>query len=164
MNPALVSKFSLKQGATAVAGVSEFSGTSTSFTPATALTPNTVYTATISKGANDESGNSMAKEYSWSFTTGSVPDLTLPTVTVTNPLNSATGVALDQKIVATFSETMDQTTITKVTFTLKNGLTSVDGAVTYTGTQATFTSTQHLEPNTVYTGTITKGAMPPRPR
>ena len=53
---------------------------------------------------------------------------------------------------------MDPLTITGTTFTLKQGTNSVAGAVTYTGSTASFTPTLALSPNTVYTGTITTGA------
>ena len=81
-----------------------------------------------------------------------------PTVTLTDPLNSATGVSISHSIGATFSETMNQSTITALTFTVKQGSTVVPGVVIYTGTQATFTPTNVLEANKVYTGTITTGA------
>lgn len=81
-----------------------------------------------------------------------------PTVTLTDPVNSATGVSISHLIGATFSEAMNQSTITMLTFTIKQGSTIVPGAVTYTGTQATFAPTSVLEANKVYTGTITTGA------
>ena len=91
-------------------------------------------------------------------------DTTLPPVVVgpevisTNPANDATGVALNRMIVVTFSEQMDQATITSLTFTLKQGSTLVPGAVVYTGTTATFTPASNLGASLTYTGTITTGA------
>jgi hypothetical protein len=40
------------------------------FTPATNLTTNTFYTATITTGATDLAGNALASDFVWSFTTG----------------------------------------------------------------------------------------------
>jgi len=153
-----IASFTLQQGTATVSGAAEYTGTTATFTPAANLAPNTIYTATITTGAKDISGKSMAKDYIWSFTTGAIPDITLPTVTLTDPVNSATGVAISHLIVTTFSEPMDQTTITSLTFTLKQGSTSVSGAVTYTGTTASFTPASNLEHNKIYTGTITTGA------
>src|ERR1043166_2074905 len=85
-------------------------------------------------------------------------DVTAPTVSVTVPLNSATGVAISGKIAAAFSEAMDPSTISTATFTLKQGVTPVAGTVTYVGTTATFTPTANLSPLTAYTATITTGA------
>ncbi|MCB2171878.1 Ig-like domain-containing protein, partial [archaeon] len=62
----------------------------------------------------------------------------------TGPLNSATDVAINTKISTTFSEQMEPSTITGTIFTLKQGSTSVPGAVTYSGVTATFTPDNDL--------------------
>jgi len=61
---------------------------------------------------------------------GSRPDTTRPTVSSTDPANAATGVAINKKIAATFSESMDPSTISTTNFTLKQGATPVAGTVT----------------------------------
>jgi hypothetical protein len=43
------------------------------FTPTTALTLNTTYTATITTGAQDLNGNPLASDYVWTFTTSLTP-------------------------------------------------------------------------------------------
>ncbi|MFH1976725.1 MAG: ice-binding family protein, partial [Pseudomonadota bacterium] len=84
---------------------------------------------------------------------------TAPTVTLTDPADLATDVAINRNITATFSEAMDPLTITTATFTLtQGGATPVPGAVTYVGTTATFNPTSNLAVSTVYTATITTGA------
>ena len=160
MDPSTItaSNFIIKQGTGSVSGAVTYTGTTATFTPAANLAPNTLSTATITTGAKNPSGKSMTKDYVWSFTTGATADITLPTVTLTDPANSATGVAFTKLIVITFSEPMDPLTITSLTFILKQGSTSVSGAVTYTGTKATFTPTSNLAPNKIYTGTITTAA------
>ena len=150
--------FTLKQGTTSIAGVVTYSGVTATFSPAANLAPNTLYTATITTGAKDLAGNALASNYVWSFTTGSASDVTPPTVISTDPANGATGVVLDKKITATFSEAMDPLTINTLTFTLKQGTTSVSGTVNYSGTTATFSPTSNLTGNTTYTATITTGA------
>ena len=87
-----------------------------------------------------------------------IPIVESPVVNSTDPENSATGVALNRIIVVEFSEPMDLTTITAFTFTLKQGSTSVSGSVNYTGTTATLIPASNMEPNKIYTGTITTGA------
>jgi hypothetical protein len=100
---------------------------------------------------------------------GTVPgtDTTAPTVTFTDPVTviapgvPTSGVAINKKISATFSEAMDPLTVTTATFTLTGpGLTPVLGTVTYVGLIATFTPTTPamLANNTTYTATITTGA------
>src|SRR5450756_2195086 len=81
-----------------------------------------------------------------------------PTVTSTVPIKNATGIAINSNILAIFSVAMDPSTINATTFTLKQGSTAVSGAVTYTGTTATFTPAANLDANLIYTAAITTGA------
>jgi len=91
-------------------------------------------------------------------TPADAPDAVLPTVNSTEPINNATGVASNKAIVVNFSEAMDIATINASTFTLMQGTTVVAGAVTYTGSKATFISTSNLENGKIYIATITSGA------
>jgi hypothetical protein len=150
--------FTLKQGANSVSGFVSYSGTTAIFTPGSNLAPNTVYTATITTGAKDLAGNSLANNYAWNFTTGAAVVVTPPTVISTDPVNASAGVALNQKVAATFSKTMDASTVTSATFTLRQGTSSVTGFVSYSGTNAIFTPASFLAPNTIYTAMITTGA------
>ena len=167
MNPATISPttFTLKtSGGTAVTGVVTYTaaGSVATFTPAAALVANTLYTATITTGAQDLSGNALAVNYVWTFTTGAAPDTTRPVVVSTNPANLAASVPLNQVISATFSKAMNAATINGTTFTLTGpGATAVAGQVVYAsvGNTATFTPTANLAANTLYTATITTGAQ-----
>jgi len=149
------STFTLKQGTTLVAGTVSYVDTTASFTPTVALLPNTVYTARIRTGAKNLAGNPILSDYVWTFTTGA---LIAPTVTLTSPLNNATGVALNKIVTAKFSVPMKTSTITDSTFILKQGTTIIAGTVSYVDTTASFTPTVALLPNTVYTATIRTGA------
>jgi hypothetical protein len=150
--------FTLKQGTTPVSGTVTYSLVTAVFTPLANLASSTVYTATITTGAKDLAGNALASNYVWSFTTGAVADTTPPTITATINDNGETGVPINTKVGATFSEAMDPLTITTVTFTLKQGTTSISGTVTYSGVNAVFTPSSNLAPNKVYPATITTGA------
>lgn len=144
-------------GVTPVAGAVTYAGTTATFTPTALLTANTLYTATITTGAKDPTGNALAANYVWTFTTNVVP-----TVLSTVPANAATGVAVSATVNATFSRAMDPNTITVATFTLKGpGVTAVAGGVALVGTTATFTPGAPLAFNTLYTATITTGAKDP---
>ena len=90
----------------------------------------------------------MAATKTWSFTTGTAADNTAPTVSSTIPADTATGVALNANVTATFSEAMDPSTITTTTFTLKQGATPVSGVVSYVGTSATFNPAANLAAST----------------
>ncbi|RPI05472.1 MAG: hypothetical protein EHM64_06485, partial [Ignavibacteriae bacterium] len=143
--------FTLRQGATSVQGFISYSGTTAIFAPSVILSPNTAYTARISTAAKDLAGNALANDFVWSFTTGSSVVVTAPKVSLTDPVNAAVNVALNQKLAATFSKTMDATTLTTSTFTLKQGSTPVQGFVSYSGTTAIFAPTSNLTSSTVYT-------------
>ena len=160
MNPLTIttSTFTLKQGATAIAGAVTYSGTTASFTPTAALEANKVYTATITNVVANATGVPMTNNYVWSFTTTAV---LAPAVTLVDPLNNATNVALNTKVTATFNMPMDPLTLTTSTFTLKAGATTVLGLVTYSGSTATFTPSADLLTGTTYTATITTGAKNP---
>ncbi|MEK6749063.1 MAG: ice-binding family protein [Pseudomonadota bacterium] len=86
-------------------------------------------------------------------------DTTAPTVGSTVPATGATGVAMDGNITVTFSEPMNATTINATTFTLTTAATLVPSAVTYAGNVATLNPNSSLAANTVYTATITDGAL-----
>jgi hypothetical protein len=152
------SKLTLKQGSTNIAGTSQLTGANISFQPTGELLPNTVYTATISKTAADVTGTTMLQDYTWSFTTGVTPDIIKPSITVTNPLNNATGISVSQKVVITFSENMDVSTLSALTLSVKQGVTAVAGTVTSTGTTITFTPSVNLETEKIYIATLTTGA------
>jgi len=128
-------------GGAAVTGAVSYAGTIATFTPTSALAPKTVYVATVTTGAQDPTGASLAANLTFSFTTG-----TIPTVVSTNPLNGAINVPINQKITATFSEAMNSTTVTASgTFTLAvagTGGAAVTGTVTYVA--ATSVGTQRL--------------------
>ena len=80
-----------------------------------------------------------------------------PTVSSSNISTQATGVPTNKDIAVTFSEPMDQSTITTSTFFVKKGATLVPGTVSYSGTTATFNPSVALDPNTLYTATVTTG-------
>jgi hypothetical protein len=159
MDPLTVTaaSFTLKIGAVLIPGTVNASGTGATFTPSSPLASNTLYTATISTAAMNTTGIPIAANYVWTFTTM----LAVPSVTLTDPLNSATGVALNKVVTATFNMPMNAATINGTTFTLKIGAVAVAGNVTYAGSTASFTPTGGLLSGNTYTATITTGAMNP---
>lgn len=144
--------FTLKQGATAVAGTVAYASSSASFTPSANLNAGMVYTASVSIGAKDESGIALAAAKEWSFTTDA-----LPTVSAVLPANESLDVALNAKMSITFSEAMDASTINGNSFTVKQGTSAVAGAVAYADNKATFTPNANLEAGLLYTATVSTG-------
>ncbi|HXO05911.1 MAG TPA: Ig-like domain-containing protein [Candidatus Sulfotelmatobacter sp.] len=147
-------------GGAAVTGTVTYSGTTATFTPAAALAPNTLYTATITTGAEDPRGNSLTSDFMWMFTTGAIP-----TVISTNPRNGAINVPINQKITATFSQAMNPTTVMAAgTFTMAVsgvGGAAVAGTVEYVAATNTamFAPSVSLLPSTQYTATISTSAQ-----
>ena len=144
-------------GSSPVAGAVTYAGSTATFTPSVVLTTSTLYTATITTGAKDPTGASLANNFVWTFTT--TPP---PTVVSTVPANGAAAAAVNTLVSATFSKSMNATTINAATFTLTGpGATPVVGTVTYAGATATFTPTAVLASSTLFTATITTGAKDP---
>jgi ATP-dependent Clp protease adapter protein ClpS len=147
----------------AVAGTVTYNaGTNTAtFTPSSALAYSTGYTLTVSTGAKDLAGNSLATAFTSSFTTTTAPDTTPPTVTSTVPANDATNIAITSVVTVTFSEPMDPSSINGSTITLKvtSSGAPVSGSVTYNGANntATFTPSASLSYSTGYTLTVSTG-------
>lgn len=81
------------------------------------------------------------------------PDSTPPTITSTSPADGATNVAVNSAISVTFSEAMDPTTITSLTF-FANG---VSGSIEYGGNTAILRPSTALSASTTYTVTVTTG-------
>lgn len=145
--------FTLTQGAIPVAGAVSYFGTTATFTPTVNLPTATQFTATLTTGVTDLAGNAMIADFVWTFHTGAPP-----TVISTNPTNGAQGVALNRKLDATFSVSMNPLTLDANTFTVAQGAIPIGGAVTYVGMTATFTPAVNYPINTVITATITTGA------
>jgi hypothetical protein len=118
------------------------------FDPAYNLDYGRTYIVTITKGVKDTAGNCLANEYCWSFTTTFAPQI----ISV-SPLDGDSNVPLDAVITATFSKTMDASTITTSSFMLGNG---VAGTVVYHDSTATFIPDDSLDYNRIYTATLTK--------
>lgn len=144
----------LTQGTTAVAGVVTYLNNTAKFTPAVSLAFNSAYVGKVSIGATSLSGVALDASFELSFTTEIELDSNAPFINSKSPLSDAVDVARNKTISIVFNENMDESTITTSTFTLKQGTTSITGVVAYSGTTATFTSSENLDANKVYTASI----------
>jgi hypothetical protein len=150
-------------GVTPVAGAVTYAASTATFTPTNPLAVSTLYTATITTGAQDLNGDALASNKVWTFTTAAAA-CAPPTVVSVAPPDLAVGICPSTLVVATFSEAMNPATIISpaTTFTLTGpGVTPVAGTVTYdvSSYAATFTPTSPLALDTLYTATITTGAQ-----
>ncbi|HEX5361581.1 MAG TPA: Ig-like domain-containing protein [Fluviicoccus sp.] len=133
------------------------------FTPAAPLPGNTPCTATIDKSVRDTAGLPLAAAFVWRFVTGPAPDTTPPRVTLKAPAPAETGVAVNARIIATFTEDMDPATINATTVMVQGpGASPVNGTVSYAAgaRTATFTPANPatLTAGSVFTATVTTGA------
>lgn len=156
MNPTTINQSSFTLiGTSQLAGVITYSGLTATFTPSALLTPNTTYSARITRTVKDLTGNALQTDYIWTFSTG----LTIrPMVTFTDPADKATNVPLNKLVSVNFNMPMKASTINATTYTLKQGTTAVSGTVSYSGNTATFTPIAPLAANTEYTATVSKAA------
>jgi len=160
-------------GGAPVAGAASYASGTAIFTPGSALTADTTYTATITIAATNLAGAPLdgnqaplpaASNYVWSFTTGAGPDLVRPQVTATVPATTipgpTPGATTNTAISATFTKPVNPATVTAASFTLTGpGVTPVAGAVSYASSTAVFTPAAALAASTTYTATLTTAVM-----
>ena len=120
------------------------------FHPAAPMAANTTYTVVLTTGIKSTAGATFAQQYSFSFSTGNVPDTTPPTITTVVPANGSTNVPLNTQVTVTFSEAMDPTGLVGSTVT---GLPASLAYNSQTFT-ATLAPTSLLAPNTTYSATV----------
>jgi hypothetical protein len=146
--------FTLSDGTSAVAGIVTYQDMVAIFNPDANLAVNTRYTAKISTGVLNAAGTALGAEYIWTFTTGSSADTSAPTVSAIAPADHATDIVRSDNISATFSESMDSSTITAANFSVAAGALQTAGVVTFAGNTATFDPSADFAEGTVYTVTI----------
>ena len=132
------------------------------FTPTAALALSSLYTATITTAVQDNYGNTLGNNYTWSFTTGANSCLpAAPPITV-SPANGAAGVCTSTAVSATFAQAMNVATLGATTFTLTAaGGAQIAGAIAHdaAGKMFTLTPAAPLAVSTTYTAAITTGAQ-----
>jgi len=166
MNPLSVDSESFTvtgPGSTPVAGAVSYDAANrrASMVPADDLPLETYFTATITTNTEDISGNPMASDYIWHFSTlDGVSDTTHPYVASTIPDEGDTVDGTQGMVVinATFSEAMNPSTINSTSFMVTGpGLTPVAGDVSYdvAHRRASFVPADDLPLDTYFTATIT---------
>lgn len=85
-------------------------------------------------------------------------DVDMPSVASTNPDNNSIDISQTARVEFIFSSEMDPQTINNTTVILLEGNTQVEGTVSYTNKTATFTPTEILAYNTIYTASVNSGA------
>ncbi len=133
------------------------------FDPTSNLNFNTLYTATLTTGVKDLSGNALVQAYAWSFTTHPDTGVDLsfpPVITTVRPANNATAVSVRAPITATFNADMNAASLNTSTFQLQNQGGFVTGTISYDAASktVTFTPNADLAFSTLYAATVTSAA------
>ncbi|HEX7179464.1 MAG TPA: Ig-like domain-containing protein [Nitrososphaeraceae archaeon] len=111
---------------------------------------NTVFIAAIS-GALALGGTLISQLW------GKKTDIIEPSIYATTPSDTATGIALDTPISASFNMLMDKSTFTPTSFTLKDSKNAnVSGTISVEGGNAILKPENSLNAGTKYTAKITK--------
>ena len=145
-----------------VAGSFSWDNNTLIFNPDSNLSYKTTYTVTISDSATDLAGNQLDGDndgtaggnYSFSFTTESIPDTTPPTVTSTVPKDGASNIPISTDIKVTFSEAMDKASA-KDAFSIDP---DVAGSFSWDNNTLIFNPDSNLSYKTTYTVTISDSA------
>lgn len=112
------STFIVSDGTSEIAGTINYRNMTATFNPEVPFDTDTTYHVTLKTGIEDQAGNHLEVEQTWSFTTiETVP----PRVVSTYPLNSARGVQVFPTIAATFNEPRSAGTINSTTFLVYDG-------------------------------------------
>ena len=110
----------------------------------------------------DLAGNAMASAVTSTFTTGTAPEFTLPTVVMVMPSNQATSILTAAPIQIFFSKQMNALTINGSIFVVSaSGQAQVSGTVGVSSdaTSATFTPNAPLTISTVYTVQVSNSIL-----
>jgi hypothetical protein len=87
----------------------------------------------------------------WRYTA----DMTGPSVLTTTPTDGAADVSVKAAVTASFSEALNASTVSNMTFLVNDGSSDIIGTVTYDSMTATFTPVTGLVYNTIYTAMLT---------
>jgi sugar lactone lactonase YvrE len=140
---------------TLIPGILSVNGSNVIFNPNVDLSYSSNYTATVSIGVKDLSGNNLVQDYNWTFSTVTEPDRTPPTVTGTSPTSGTTGVAPNGVITVTFSESIQPNSISSSTFAVTQGGNSVTGTLIVNNNTVTFSPASNLTYSVLHTVTLT---------
>jgi len=147
--------FSMLSGANAVAGNFTYSvdDRTVIFTPTSSLSPNTTYTVGYTGQITDQGGNPLNNPGSFSFTTGTASDTTVPSVTQVDPPNGTFGVGLNVTPRVSFNEAVDGATLPlALSLVYADTGVAIPATVTVSANRlvATITPIAPLLPNTAY--------------
>jgi hypothetical protein len=129
-------------------------GSAVTMTPTVPLANKALYKFRVETGAADASGNTLAAQATYSFTTA---DTVAPVVLSTVPAANATRVSRSAPVAITFDEAILAASVTATTVTWKQGGVDVPHTRSVTGATVTLTPTATLGNEALQTVTVTTG-------
>ncbi len=151
------STITLKNGSSSVPGKTTISGATATFKPEKDLTPDTEYTATVTTSPAGGATESGLNEYSWRFKTGHHHHNQPLSILSIDPPDNAKSVPAAAIVTVTFNQELTTLIRNSTSIMLKNGASSVQGKLSFSGSKAIFKPSSNLEPNTVYSGKVKMG-------
>lgn len=121
------------------------------FTPSS-LKGGTTYKARVKAGLEDTTGGILAEDYEWSFSTQP------PQVVWFSPAEDAKLVSVETTVQVTFNMPIDCASASEA-FSLRSGLSRVEGTFSCEGATLTFTPTAKLDFDTTYRVHIERGVL-----
>lgn len=151
-------------GETAITGAVSYDASTRTATlePGSDLSGSTVYTATLTTNVEDEAGDSLVEDVTWTFTSGDLADTVSPTLnaSATTPKNGDMDVLRNVKLNIVFSEAIDPATVTSTTIKLTDAGVAVPGVLSYVNpSTVVFSSNTALAANTEHTLTLSSGIL-----
>ncbi len=124
------------------------------FTPDVDLSYSTLYTVTLTTGIKNDSGNGMAANYTWFFTTIAQNYISVVSVF---PSDGTTDVSTNTVVEAVFNDNIDMSTVDTSTFRINGG--AITGTFTYDPIlkKIIFTPAASLSYSSIHTVTLTTG-------
>ncbi len=155
INPATISQttFFVTGPSGTVSGAITPGSASASIRPGANLASAATYTATLTTGISDLSGNALAADYVWSFSTSTTADTTGPQWLKCSPYNGSTDNPVNTAYALCFDELIDPTSVNASTFRFLEGTypgTSVSGNLFVTANCVTFKPSNSLHYSTYY--------------
>jgi hypothetical protein len=127
-------------------------GAQVTFTPAQPYPANAQIQVWTQDLVQDLAGNTDTAYVVTTFTVGSTPDTTAPTVISVSPANGTTNVGRDVKVVLTFSKSVNPATISGSTIQMLAGDTAINPGGVISADNRTFSfNTSNLAASTTYT-------------
>ena len=150
----------ITSGRNRISGKASVEKNTIKFTPDSLFPKDVKLTATIYKnGVVDLDSNSMESDFSFSFETGSLSDLTPPLVASVSPLSGASSVGTNTEMAIEFSEAMDISTLTRENLELYEGSEKLSVTISYAGNIVLLKPSRTLVASTSYTLNVKKAVQ-----